>query len=140
MICLAAIALVAVGCGGGPKRPPTFAAKGTIKQKGQPVAGALVVFHPLDKGRENDAKPVATTKDDGSFALTTFDEGDGAPAGEYGVTVVWNEQPKAGKMSLSGEGGSGTDRLGGRYGDPRSPKLKANVKADGTNDFAFEVP
>jgi hypothetical protein len=107
--------------------------------KGQPCGGALVVFHPAEKGRENDPKPVATTKDDGTFTLSTFGENDGASAGEYGVTVVWNASAKSGKLSLGSEGDGGADKLGGRYGDPRSPKLKASVTAAGPNQVVLAV-
>ncbi len=132
-------AVFLTGCGGD-RTPKTYIASGTVKSRGQSCGGALVVFHPTDKGRENDPKPVATVKDDGTFTLSTFGEGDGAPAGEYVVTIVWNRKPKEGKISLSSEGGGGgTDRLGGRYGDPRSPKLKATVNAAGPNSFEFTV-
>jgi hypothetical protein len=133
-----AVTLVALtGCGGG--TPPVEKAEGTVTVKGQPAAGALVVFHPKDAGRENDPKPVATVRDDGTFTLTTFADGDGAPAGEYGVTVVWNAKGKEAKLSLSSEGGAGADRLGGRYGDPRQPKLSATVKKGEPNTFKFAL-
>jgi hypothetical protein len=133
------VSLVGMGCGSGNGRPKVYAAKGTVTSNGKPVGGALIVLHCKDKGRENDPKPVATTKDDGTFALTTFESDDGAPAGEYGVTIVWNEKPKAGKMSLSGEGAAVQDKLAGRYGDPRNPKLSASVTAAGPNQFTFDV-
>lgn len=133
------LAVLLAGCGGGPARPAAVPAKGKVSLKGQPVGGALVVFHPKAPGREQAEKPFATTKDDGTFALTVYEEGDGAPEGDYGVTVVWNKAAKAAKMSLGGEGGGGTDQLGGRYADPRNPKLTATVKKGGPNEFAFEL-
>jgi hypothetical protein len=129
--------LLLAGCGGGD--PAVLPAGGSVSVGGKPAAGALVVFHPLDKGRENDPKPFATVADDGTFALTTRAEKDGAAAGEYGVTVVWAAPAKAGKLSLSGEGGAGADRLGGRYGDPRNPQLRAAVKPGDPNRFAFDL-
>jgi hypothetical protein len=113
-----------------------------ITTSGEACDGALVVFHPRDAGRENDAKPVATTDAEGRFELTTFAEGDGALPGEYGVTIVWNKPAEEGKISLFGDEGSapgGQDRLGGRYGIPKSPKLEATVTPDGENEFRFEV-
>lgn len=110
-----------------------------VTADGKPCDGALVVFHPQAPEKVNDPKPVATTDENGRFILTTHQLEDGAPEGEYGVTVVWNKAVSDGKMSLSGEGGAVTDQLGGRYGDPQAPKLTATVKASESNDFKFEV-
>jgi hypothetical protein len=132
------VALLAAGCGDG--RPPVYPAGGKVTVKGEPAAGALVVFHPRDPGRENDPKPVATVRDDGTFTLTTFAAEDGAPAGEYGITVVWNQKAKEKKFSLGDEGGgAGQDRLGGRYGDPRKPQITVTVTASGPNDFDLKL-
>lgn len=105
---------------------------------GTPCDGALVVFHPIDAGKENDPKPVAECDAQGSFQLTTMSPQDGAAAGEYGVTVVWNGAPsKESKFSLSSESAGGADRLKGKYGQPQSPLLKAKVEAQAENRFEF---
>jgi hypothetical protein len=115
-------------------------ATGQVKTvDGQPCDGALVVFHPQDAGKVNDPKPVAIADAEGKFIVRTMTADDGAAAGEYGVTIVWNKPDKEAKLSLSSEGGGGSDRLGGRYGNPNSPQLKATVKAEGENHFFFEV-
>lgn len=128
--------LALAGCG--ESKPATVPVAGRVTLNGQPAAGALVVFHPRDKGRENDPKPLATAADDGTYALTTFEDKDGAPAGEYGVTVVWLVKGKAAKFTI-GDGGGGTDKLGGRYGNPQQPKLTASVKPGQPNAFDFEL-
>src|SRR5262249_4853136 len=133
---VALAAVVAVGCSGGPARPAVYPVRGQVfVNKTQPAAGALVVFHPLsaEVARQAAARPFAYVRDDGSFQLTTYNEGDGAPAGEYGVTVVWEAVPKSGGPRIR-EGGT-PDRLGGRYGDPNSPKLKVTVQPQGENNF-----
>ena len=136
--CLLAILIVAVGCsGGGPQFMPV---SGSVKTKaGKPCDNALVVFHPQDKERANDPKPVGTCDENGEFTLTTKLPGDGAMGGKYGVTIVWIGKAKESKMSLSSEAGGGQDQLGGRYGQPQKPKLFAEVKADGENRFEFVV-
>ena len=133
---LAAAALTA-GCGGD-GRPPTYPAAGKVAVNGQPAAGALVVFHPTAAARVNDPKPFATVAADGTYTLATFGSADGAPAGEYGVTVVWNVKAKEARIAL-GDGPAVTDKLGGRYGDPRSPRLTATVTAAGPNAFDFDL-
>jgi hypothetical protein len=48
-----------------------------------------VVFHPKDNADPQAPRPFGTAGADGSFGLTTSRPGDGAPAGEYRVTVIW---------------------------------------------------
>ena len=84
---------------------------------------------------------MATTSADGSFTLTTTREGDGALPGSYGVTIVWNKPAPDKKLSLSSEGGGAgtTDRLQGRYGDPRKPQFEVQVADPGPDTFEFTV-
>lgn len=92
--------LVMVGCSSGEARLPTYAAAGQLlAADGQPVPHALVVLHPVEENATA-PKPRATTDHEGRFQLTTYDTGDGAPAGNFVVTVEqWirvdpNEPPK----------------------------------------------
>ena len=135
-----AIFTVFLGCGS--SEPAPVSTKGIVKTKGgRPCDNALVVFHPLDQGRLNDPKPVATTNAEGQFVLTTFAPNDGALPGQYAVTVVWpGKDPKASKISVSGEGGSvGADQLKGKFGNPSKPLLKATVPKEGAPALDFEV-
>jgi hypothetical protein len=136
----AAACLALAGCGGDGK-PATVPVAVTVTHKGQPAAGALVVFHPAADAREKEigGKPFGKVKPDGTVAVTTYQEGDGAPEGEYGVTVQWTEAAPAGKLSLSGEGGGTRDKLGGKYGDPRAPKFKVTVKRGDANQVELKL-
>ena len=132
--------LVTAGCSN--SQPKTASVKGVIKTKqGQACDKALIVFHPLEKSRVNDAKPVAIAESNGEFVVRTHTIDDGAAPGEYGVTVVWpGDSSGKQEFSLSGEGnGSGADRLGGRYGNPKDPTIKVTVPASGTPDLRIEV-
>jgi hypothetical protein len=132
--------LVTAGCSN--SQPTTASVKGVIKTKqGQACDKALIVFHPLEKSRVNDAKPVAIAESNGEFVVRTHTIDDGAAPGQYGVTVVWPGDSSGNQeFSLSGEGnGSGADRLGGRYGNPKDPKIKVTVPASGTPDLRIEV-
>ncbi len=133
---LTAMVALGAGCSSPPRIAPV---SGKITYKGVACDGALVVFHPLESERVNDPKPVANTAGDGTYKLTSFAENDGAEPGEYGVTVVWNAPVKDAKMSLSGEGSAGSDRLKGKYGDPAAPKLKAKVELGKVNEINFEL-
>jgi hypothetical protein len=57
---------------------------GVVKLDGKPLAGATVMFNPKAAG----ARPaIGVTGQDGVFRLTTFKSNDGAPRGEYQVTI-----------------------------------------------------
>ena len=139
LVVLFCCCLFAVGCGSG--KPQTLQVSGSVKTKdGKPCDNALVVFHPQEAERVNAPKPFAKTDAQGHFILTTEAEGDGAPAGKYGVTVVWHGDGKEAKFSLSGEGkGGGADKLNGRYANPRSPVLLVEVVRDSANRFDLAV-
>jgi hypothetical protein len=138
---LFAAGLAAAGCGS--SKPPVLPAGGKVAyKKTTPPVDALVVFHPVDPAVEKriGGKPFAKVKDDGTFALTTYAEGDGAPEGEYGVTIDWRPKTKDVKFSLgSGEGGGGGPALNPKYSNPQQPFTKVTVKKGESNQFAFDV-
>ncbi|MCU0706159.1 MAG: hypothetical protein MUF18_19520 [Fimbriiglobus sp.] len=139
----AAVFLIALaGCE--PSKPAAVPAGGKVLfgKKKEPAAGALVVFHPTDPAFEKKigGKPVGTVGEDGTFTLTTFEQGDGAPEGEYGVTVQWQKKAKEAKFSLGGEGGGGgQSMLNPKYGNPSQPFTKVTVKKGGDNQFTLDV-
>jgi len=72
--------LLCAGCGGN----GTVPVNGTVTLNGEPLANANVIFHSPEVGRP----AVARTDANGSFALSSFGEADGALPGEYTVTIV----------------------------------------------------
>lgn len=97
----------ACGCGDGVDsglKVPVFPVKGKVTFEGEPASGAFVVFHPKTPPKPGDtpSSPRATVQPDGTFVLTTATEGDGAPAGEYAVTVQWMKPVKQGKDLVQG--------------------------------------
>lgn len=135
------VALAGAGCQRGPVRPERAVVSGKVVTKqGKPCDGALVVLHPKAPGRGSDAKPVARAAEDGSLSFTTFEAGDGAVPGDYGVTVVWPAKAKEAAMSISGEGGGATgDQLSGRYGNPAATLLSVTVPPSGVTEWVIEV-
>lgn len=87
-LCMAACTAVvfAAGCSG-EKKIPTFPVTGKVlAADGGPVDRALIVLHP-QSSNTTAPKPRGTTAADGSFELSTFNTGDGAPEGRYQVSI-----------------------------------------------------
>jgi len=83
-----AIGLLAViGCGRGERRVPVFKTSGSVvRADGSAVPNALIVLHATGDA-STVPKPRGTTDEQGRFQLTTYEVDDGAPEGQYTVTV-----------------------------------------------------
>ena len=121
---LAAGALVAraSGCGGN-KGPRLYPVKGVVRINGEPAKDVNVVFTPVAPPADGATplSPSAVTGEDGSFRLMSFKPGDGAPAGEYRVTVIF-------PMDRFNKHLSGIDRLKGKFANPKTSGLTAKVE------------
>jgi hypothetical protein len=137
-----ALALL-TGCGRDknvPGRPPVYPASGQVVYKGQPLEGAFVSFTPTD-GLTHGAS--GRTDAQGRFTLTTFDPGDGAPAGRYRVTVTKAKaiitpdpvDPEA-RPPLKVEQ---KHLVPAKYSAPEKSGLEAEVTQSGENEFRFEL-
>jgi hypothetical protein len=130
-----AAALLSLSCSGpgGPRAHPVL---GKVLYNGRPAAGARVVFHPRNNPDRQAARPYGIVGADGSFSLTTNTPGDGAPAGEYDVTVIWPTQ--SGRKAVGGALAN-SDRLKGAYSSPAQTTLHARV-IEGKNELpAFDL-
>lgn len=84
-------AMVLIGCGSDPDKPKLGKISGVVTYKGQPVESGRVVFTPTGGGGTGQSAS-GMIGPDGSYTLTTFDEGDGAILGEHVVTVDVTEK------------------------------------------------
>ena len=106
-------------------REPVYPVRGEVVDGDNRAAvGALVVFHPADPAASGAAKPVAYVDEQGAFALTTYEKGDGAPAGEYVITIEWRRRP-ANPFAADREG---KDRLHGRFSNPKTSQCRFKVE------------
>ena len=109
-------------------RKPVQPVRGQILVDGQPAAQAQVLFHPAAGGKD-EPHPSGHTDDQGYFHLTSYTKGDGAPEGNYVVTVTW--------FRVFGGGGQEVVRynvLPPHYANPQSSQLQVTV-AKGNNEL-----
>lgn len=92
ILCGALVAPALSGCSGG-KEPweTTYPVSGVVTYNGKPVANADISFFPEDQSFPDVVRPKAKSGEDGTFVISTFGGGDGAPAGNYKVTIVRHE-------------------------------------------------
>lgn len=81
--------VAATGCGSSePPQVEVFPAKGSITFQGKPIPGAIITLHPATP-IENVPQPRANVDKDGTFTVKTYAGKEGAPEGDYKVTVLW---------------------------------------------------
>ncbi len=79
------------GCGRSKPWETAYPAVGILTHKGRPVKDAELAFFPVDANVPESVLPKAKTRENGEFDVSTYDNGDGAPAGKYKVTVIHHE-------------------------------------------------
>lgn len=107
-----------------PDRKPTFPVTGRVQVDGRPAAQLSLTCHDV-KGLDPLQPTVssAITDQDGKFALSTYQSGDGVPEGEYVLTFVWAN------FDLISKSYGGADGLKGRYSDPQKSEWRFRVQA-----------
>jgi tetratricopeptide (TPR) repeat protein len=70
-------------------RVSVYPARGAVQFQGRPLPNASLFLYPVGVNTPEFPLPRATVRDDGTFTLGTYGPDDGAPAGEYKVTVQW---------------------------------------------------
>jgi hypothetical protein len=121
---VAVLVVTAVGCGdSGKNRVAVHPVQGAIQFRGQPMEGAFVSLHPKAEA-EGVPTPRATVAKDGSFTVSTYDGNDGAPEGEYVVTVQWYKPVRQGNDLVGGP-----NVLPVKYACARTSDLKIRIAA-----------
>jgi hypothetical protein len=117
---LAVIAVLCSSCGETPiERITVFPVKGQVLLNGKPVKGALVTFHPISSALPKNITPTGHTDENGDFAITTYEKEDGAPAGDYGVTITMKTNPSK-RQTVH-------EPLKGKYSDSAHPRFQAHI-------------
>ncbi len=119
---------------------PTYPVRLSVTHAGKPAIGAEVTLHPVDaNGRTSDSEtpaslhlyPSGTVDEQGILEFNTYKKHDGAPAGEYRVTIRWPELDGNAKDDPESDD-TGIDRLGFRYVNPKKTPLRLTVQSDGS--------
>jgi hypothetical protein len=130
-----ALLLTSAGCGSKvPDRLPVFPTTGQVKIQGQSASGAFVVLHPHGMpGKGPDGvvvRPHGVVHSDGTFELTSYETGDGAPAGEYSVTLELRKVVKY----PSGDSGPGPNLVPKKFTKPETSTIIVQI-AHGRNEL-----
>ncbi|HEY3965854.1 MAG TPA: carboxypeptidase-like regulatory domain-containing protein [Planctomycetaceae bacterium] len=110
---------------------PVFPVTGKVTFAGKPLPRAVVTLTPADlpPGAKWEAPATGgVTDEDGEFELSTYNAGDGAPAGTYFVTVSCEDR------EAKRSGGEYPELLPEKYQNPASSGLKVTIR-EGENDF-----
>jgi len=124
----AALATAALcGCSKGSRHVDVQPVEGQVMWNGKPLEGAQVVFCPQGDAAAGVSAPRARTGPDGRFHLGTYDKADGAPEGQYVVTVVDFPLLRTGSEAIPGP-----NVLPQKYANPKTSDLRAQI-AKGPN-------
>lgn len=120
------------GCSKSDAGVPVHPVSGQVLFNGKPAAHASVIFHPKEAAL---GVPVPRAQADaqGNFTLSTYGQGDGAPLGEYAVTIELRPL-----VQKDGEFISGPNVIPPQYGTPKTTKITTRV-AEGTNNVPIKV-
>lgn len=116
------LSCLVAGCGGGAEHVACHQARGKVLIGEEPAPGIdVLLLNQANPGNIDAPQPYATTGPDGTFSLSTFEPGDGAPAGDYLVILKWPEGPPG--------PGIPADRLGNAFTDPAKTPYRATIAA-----------
>ena len=94
LVLLAGVCLSGLACGEhGPPRKETYPVTGQVYVDGAPTNYLAVTCHDT-KGMDAAMPTVSSafTGQDGGFSISTYESGDGVPAGDYVLTFMWGQR------------------------------------------------
>ena len=119
----------------GKKEPPVFEVRGQVLYEGKPVPHAFVVLHPLEEPPTRAVRPSASTDKDGWFVLSSYHVEDGAPAGDYTVTVEWRKA-----TIIDGDASAlSPNLLPPKYSKPATSGLRISVQPGNNEDQVLRL-
>jgi hypothetical protein len=128
-VCIAFVCVVA-GCASKRTGPLCYPVHGKVTLKGRPLAEAVIVLHRMGRDVEGNQKPLAYSDAAGNFSFTTFNQNDGAPPGEYAITVELRALEMRGEEPVR----SGPNTLPPKYAKANTSGLKCTI-VEGENQI-----
>ncbi|UUO06996.1 hypothetical protein M4951_01475 [Blastopirellula sp. J2-11] len=112
--------LVVIGCNRDSSwQARTYPVTGTITINDISPQDAVLMLYPTgEKLDMRDSKSWGLVKEDGSYELSTYGLGDGAPASSYVVTLTWPQGTRLYPV----------DRLDGKFANPDNPVTEIQIK------------
>lgn len=143
VLAVTVLLLSAGGCGSEVKKLTVHPVSGIVRFNGKPMkGGGAIIFFPKDG---NGKEASGTIAEDGTFTLKTYEEGDGAAAGEYRVVIhqMTTKEPPISEDTGEAHGGpietvAKKERIPRVYGSASESPLYTTVK-EGPNDIPLEV-
>lgn len=138
------VVVAAAGCSGPSGEKPVYPVRGRLTFENQPMGKAFVSFYAADPN-DRGTPAHATADEAGNYVLHTYRADDGAPAGEYIVTIYWPApkpkpaKPPADTDPLDADQLNTIDRLKNKYSTVGVSKLRATVEPK-TNEIHFHLP
>lgn len=112
------VGLSMTSCGGKKEFLDVFPVTGRINVNGEPAAECMITLtRTFEMDHPRRVWPYGLTDENGVFKITSYNAGDGAPEGEYIVTIEWKE-----RSGLLNNNFDGMDRLDGAYANVEKNK------------------
>lgn len=136
--CGAVALLLLSACSSKPEDKVTlYPVRGKVTFDGKPTEGATLTLWALKSDVKLDQAPTAYVKPDGTFVVGTTAAENGAPAGEYEVSILWFP-PNARQITQS-TGKMPELLLPKMYSDPKKSGLKITVREEPNDLPEFQL-
>ena len=121
------LGIISIGCGGtalpGGVRLKTYPVSGIVKVDGEPKPKVKITFTPQAETSKLKVNALGISGADGKFQVTTYEGGDGLPAGTYKLTFELDES----ESNIMGKN-EPKDALKGAYSNVATSKFDVTVK------------
>jgi hypothetical protein len=116
-----------VGCGKNDGRVQVVKTTGKLEWPGHRVLGLMVVLHPLAADAPKlPVQPTGVVQTDGTFTINCYEMSDGAPIGEYVVTIREAPLPDTAPKTIMPPA---------KYLDPKFSPLRATIEKKSVNEL-----
>ena len=125
----------------GPPKEVVAPVSGTLTYQGQPLAYHAITFLPADGRRP----AIAVTDEQGTFRMTTNEEGDGAPPGHNKVGVAFagppSDAPPGQEVPIDNPADMPKPKvkIPAKYHSPETSGLTVEVPEHGLTDYKLEL-